>query len=177
MVEITIITPTFNSIRYIEQNILNVIDNNVNAIEHLIIDGGSTDGTLEIIKKYAEKYPHINWLSEKDNGQSDAMNKGIKLAKGEYVGFLNVDDSYSNGTLNWVLNKLNGSKIKFIVGNCNVKDENGNLIYVSKPLNNSFFSFYFKQTYPINPVSYFYKKEIHEKTGYYNESEHFAMDC
>jgi glycosyltransferase involved in cell wall biosynthesis len=88
-------TPVYNGQRFIEFCIKNVIDQHCSHAEHIIVDGGSTDGTVEIIKSYAEKYPHIRWISEKDNGQSDAMNKGISMAKGEILGVLNVDDFMS----------------------------------------------------------------------------------
>jgi glycosyltransferase involved in cell wall biosynthesis len=176
MITFSIITPVFNSVGYIKACLENVIEQNVSSVEHLIMDGGSTDGTLEIIRDYAEKFPHIQWVSEKDKGQSDAMNKGIKLAKGEYLSFLNVDDSYECGTLEFVFSLLKIKKHNFIVGNCDVRDNNGVLIYTSKPKENTIFSCYFKQTYPINPVCYFYKKEIHDKIGYYNLENHFAMD-
>ena len=77
--QISVITPVFNGERFIESCIRSVIDQNCPDVEHLIIDGCSTDRTLEIVKQYSETYPHIRWVSEKDKGQSDAMNKGIRM--------------------------------------------------------------------------------------------------
>ena len=94
MVKISIITPVMNNVNFIKQCLNSVIEQNCPNLEHLIIDGASTDGTLDIVKEYAGKYEHITWVSEKDNGQSDAMNKGIRLAKGEIITFLNVDDFF-----------------------------------------------------------------------------------
>ena len=76
---LSIITPVYNGERFIEGCIENVISQNCMDCEHLIIDGGSIDRTITIIKKYAAKYSHIRWISEQDRGQSDAMNKGIKM--------------------------------------------------------------------------------------------------
>ena len=90
--DLSIITPVFNGIRFIESCIINVIEQKCPNLEHIIVDGGSTDGTVEIITSYAERYEHIKWVSEKDHGQSDAMNKGIAKALGSILGFLNVDD-------------------------------------------------------------------------------------
>ena len=91
---LSVITPVFNGIRFIESCILNVIEQGCCEVEHLIIDGGSSDGTVEIVSRYAERYRHIRWVSEQDEGQSHAMNKGIAMARGTIIGFLNVDDYY-----------------------------------------------------------------------------------
>ncbi|MGK7941459.1 MAG: glycosyltransferase, partial [Crocosphaera sp.] len=82
---ITVITPVYNGETFIESCIKIVIEQNCSHLEHIIVDGGSKDGTVDIIRKYAEQYAHIRWLSESDKGQSDAMNKGIKMAKGEIL--------------------------------------------------------------------------------------------
>jgi glycosyltransferase involved in cell wall biosynthesis len=91
---ISIITPVFNGEKFIASCIKNVIGQNCPYAEHIIIDGASTDSTASIVKTFADRYPHIRWVSEKDRGQSDAMNKGIALAQGTILGFLNVDDYY-----------------------------------------------------------------------------------
>lgn len=91
---ISIITVSYNSVSTIEQTILSVIQQTYPYIEYLIIDGGSTDGTLDIIKKYENKIAY--WVSEPDKGIYDAMNKGIKRAKGELIGIINSDDWYEN---------------------------------------------------------------------------------
>ena len=177
---LTIITPVFNNSFFIEACMQNVIKQNCINVEHLIIDGASTDGTIEIVKKYAEKFEHIKWVSETDKGQSDAMNKGIKLAKGEIIGFLNADDGYFNFTLNRITQIFKRNKdIQFVVGNCKLVNEKSELIYINRPARLRHYHFYSKKVpYPINPVSYFYKKNIHENefVGMYNESNFHNMD-
>ncbi len=177
MCTFSIITPVYNNIEYIEKCILNVISQGKHSLEHLIIDGGSSDGTVQIIQKYALQYSHISWVSEKDKGQSDAMNKGIKLAKGEFISFLNVDDYYSLGTLNEVSTIIsNNTLLSFIVGNCNVWDEKNELIYVNRPRKLKPWHILGGSCFPVNPSAYFYKKEIHDIVGGYNEENHFSMD-
>lgn len=89
---ISIITVVYNGEKYLEQTIQSVINQTYKNIEYIVIDGGSTDGTLDIIKKYEE---HISyWVSESDKGLYDAMNKGIGVAKGELIGMINSDDWY-----------------------------------------------------------------------------------
>lgn len=94
--KITIITPTFNCVTTIEDTIKSVILQSYKNIEYLIIDGGSTDGTLEVIKSHQSVFPQIKYISEKDKGIYDAMNKGINLATGDYLYFLGGDDIFYN---------------------------------------------------------------------------------
>ncbi|WP_243370851.1 glycosyltransferase [Geotalea sp. SG265] len=89
---ITIVTPTYNAAKDIEACILSVANQTYPHKEHLIVDGLSSDGTLDIVKKYSAEYPHIKFISEKDNGIYDAMNKSIDIAAGEWIYFLGADD-------------------------------------------------------------------------------------
>ena len=174
---LSIITPVFNNVEYIEKCILNVLSQDCTEIEHVIMDGGSTDGTVAIIEKYAQQYYHIKWVSEKDKGQSDAMNKGVLLAKGQFISFLNVDDFYSPGTLvdvNQILKKDN--KLSFIVGNCDVLKANGELFYVNQPKKLNSWNILSGYYFPVNPSAYFYRKDLHSKIGMYNTENHYNMD-
>ncbi len=105
--KISIVTPSYNSAEFIEDCIQSVLKQNYPNFEHIIIDGGSTDGTVEILKKY----PHLKWISEPDEGQSDALNKGFKKAEGDIIGWLNSDDVYLPGTFNKVADILSNDKI------------------------------------------------------------------
>lgn len=95
----SIITPTFNSRKFLEETIQSVLSQEGADFEYIIVDGGSTDGTVDIIKRHAEKDNRIHWLSEPDEGIADAFNKGIDLARGDIVGIINSDDTYLPGTL------------------------------------------------------------------------------
>jgi glycosyltransferase involved in cell wall biosynthesis len=176
-IKFSIITVCYQSVDFAQKCIENVISQSVtDQIEHVIIDGDSTDGTKEIVATYAERYPHIRFISEPDKGQSDAMNKGIYLAKGEYIGFLNVDDTYTEGALQEVIKFIQNKRISFLCGNLNVFDDSNNLIYVSKPNKNNVLGVYFNHIYPINPSCYFYLRSIHNKIGLYNVDDDFSMD-
>src|SRR6478736_3483755 len=94
---ITIITIVYNGEKHLEQTIRNVLDQNYDHLQYIIIDGGSTDQSVEIIKKYEKKLHY--WISEKDKGISDAFNKGIAKATGEIIGIINADDWYESGAL------------------------------------------------------------------------------
>jgi len=111
---VSIITPSLNQGDYIEKTIKSVINQDYPNVEYFVIDGGSTDDTLNILKKYDSK---IMWLSESDRGQAEAINKGIRLTKGEIVVWLNSDDTFLPGAIKKVVNCfLNHSKVKMVYG-------------------------------------------------------------
>ena len=115
---ITIITVCYNAISSIEKTIISVINQTYPNIEYIIIDGGSTDGCIDVIKKYEDKITY--WISEPDKGIYDAMNKGIKLAKGEWINFMNCGDTfYNNTTIEELFQKANFDS-DIIYGNTNL---------------------------------------------------------
>lgn len=114
---ISVITPTLNSATTIEECLSSVANQTYRNIEHLIIDGLSSDPTLDIIKKYEAQFSHIQLFSEKDSGIYDAMNKGIKLAKGEWLYFLGGDDKFYDKNILQKVFKSPQSKMKILYGN------------------------------------------------------------
>ena len=91
--KVSIVTACYNSEKYIEDCIKSIMRQTYDNVEHIIVDGGSTDGTLDIIKKYENQY-NMRWISEKDNGMYDAITKGFRMASGEIYAWLNSDDMY-----------------------------------------------------------------------------------
>lgn len=115
---ISIITVCLNDGKYLEETIKNVINQTYSNIEYIIIDGGSTDNTIDIIKKYESKIDH--WLSESDKGIYDAMNKGISIAKGKWINFMNAGDTfYQADTIEKVFVKKY-DRVDFIYGDCEI---------------------------------------------------------
>jgi glycosyltransferase involved in cell wall biosynthesis len=178
--QLSVITPVLNGIRFIESCIRNVIDQQCGEVEHVIVDGGSTDGTVELIRKYAGEHAHIRWLSEADQGQAHAMNKGIARANGKILGFLSVADYYEPGALPEIVASFAGlPEPTLVVGNCNVWDDDGKLLSVSKPAEIGLLNLLkgkYDVALPRNSSAYFYHKSLHELIGPYNVKEQLSTD-
>jgi len=180
----TIITPAFQASSCIQQcleSVASQISQRANpseaAIEHLIIDGASTDGTVEIANKFAAQHRHVRVISEPDSGQSNAMNKGIHLAQGEIIGFLNADDAHLPGAVveaHDILKTL--PEPAFVCGNCRVVDAEGQVIHLNKPKRLGLIDLFAGAEPPWNPAAYFYHKSLHDLIGFYDENDHYTMD-
>ena len=120
---ISIITVVYNDKIKLEETILSVIGQTYDNVEFIIIDGSSTDGTINIIKKYEDKIDY--WVSEKDSGIFDAMNKGILASKGDYINFMNAGDFFTkNNLVSEVVNILDSEEIDFLYGDFNTGNKN-----------------------------------------------------
>lgn len=177
--KISIITPSYNQAEFIERTIQSVLSQNYPDLEYIVMDGGSTDGTQEILKKYSDK---IIWKSEKDNGQSDAINKGLKIATGDIVAYLNSDDAYEPDAIKKVAEffQKNPEK-KWVYGKCKIIDKNDKEIrkpitfYKNLLLKNYSYSKLLSENFISQPAT-FWRKELMNEIGYFDEKEHFCMD-
>ena len=123
---VSIITPSFNQGDFIEETIMSVLSQDYPNIEYIVIDGGSTDNTLDILQKYRE---HITWISEPDRGQADAVNKGFSSAKGQILGWLNSDDTLNSGALNEVVEHfLENPEVVMVYGDAYYISKDGETI-------------------------------------------------
>ncbi len=177
---ISIITPVYNGERFIETCLQTVIDQRCELIEHIIVDGHSTDQTISIVQQYINRYSHIRCMSEPDRGQSDAMNKGISIAHGSIIGFLNVDDYYEPDILNRVLDLFRTlPEPSFAIANCNIWDDHDRLIEINKPAKLRLIDLVQGLNitpFPCNPSAYFYHRSLHDQIGHYAIDDHYAMD-
>lgn len=125
--KISIITPSFNQAKFIERTIQSVIDQDYPNLEYLIIDGGSTDGSVDIIRKFERNIDY--WVSEKDGGQAHAINKGLERATGDILAYINSDDFYVEGAFAGVADHfIRNPQVDLIHGRCRVVDEFDNKI-------------------------------------------------
>lgn len=171
--KVSIVTPSFNQAEFIEETILSVQRQNYPNLEHIIVDGGSTDGTLSILKKYGDK---IKWISENDRGQANAINKGFKMAEGEIIGWLNSDDPYLEGAVSSVVNVfVNHPKVQVLYGDYVFLDGSGRRIYEMRLIKYDLYILLFDRCYIAQPTV-FYKKEIFNKVGFLDETLQYAMD-
>lgn len=170
--KISVITPSFNAASFIEQAINSVLQQRYENFEHIIVDGGSTDGTVEILKRY----PHLVWVSEPDDGQSDAMNKGFKLSSGEVIVYLNADDFFEEGAFTAVAEAFNRGA-KFVVGKVRVLNADGSS-YVNDPklTLGEMLRWWEPNAYSYNSAGYFYLREVQDAVGGFNAENHLAMD-
>lgn len=168
--KITIITVCFNSGKTIEDTIKSVLKQTYNNYEYLIIDGGSSDNTLDIIKSYEDKFNgKLKYISEKDNGIFDAMNKGIKLSTGDIIGFINADDMLKDKD---VFNKVINNIYDGVYSDTLMMDKE-----MYKPVRN-FISGKNKKNgifHPAHPSLYL-KKKVYDEIGLYNINYKIAAD-
>jgi len=176
---ISIVTPSYDQADFIEDNILSVktqaqkVDNEV---EHIVIDGGSNDGTVKLLQEHENDY-NLRWISEKDRGQSHAVNKGIQMARGDWIGWQNSDDYYLQNSFALVQNVIkNSNDVSVIYGDLLIVDEEGNEIsrqfmtHPSKFIQRNWSLFASNQ-------STFFKKDVFERVGYLKEEFNYAMDA
>ena len=124
---VSIVTPSFNQARFLEDTIQSVLSQNYPRLEYIIVDGGSTDGSVDIIKKYESRLAW--WVSEKDKGQTDAINKGFTHAKGDILAWLNSDDTYEPGAIDAAVKLMQPNpEIGLLYGDANFIDEDGKVI-------------------------------------------------
>ena len=177
---LSVITPVRNAAGFIDACIDNVVSQGDVVLEHIIADGGSTDGTVERITHWMGRYPHIRFLPGPDRGQSDAMNKATALARGDVIGILNVDDFYQPGAAEEALRHLALLREPGMVcGDCRVLDANDQLVFLNRPANldlNALLLGWKYTEHPCNPSAYFYHREVHYIAGEYDVDDHHAMD-
>ncbi|WP_425230283.1 glycosyltransferase family 2 protein [Sphingomonas sp.] len=174
----SIITPTFNAVAHIDGCVENVRGQGDVVLEHIIVDGGSTDGTIERTEALQTAHPALRYIAGPDRGQSDALNKGVAAATGEIIGVLNVDDTYEPGAVAQAAAHLRRLQAPaFVVGNCRLIDVASSGWNVPKDLRfPALMLGYDYAQWPNNPAAYFYHRTVHQHVGEYDVGDHYAMD-
>ncbi|MEW6085638.1 MAG: glycosyltransferase family 2 protein [Chloroflexota bacterium] len=170
---VSIITPSFNQARYLERTIRSVLEQDYPRIEYIVVDGASADGSVEIVKKYADKLAW--WVSESDSGQADAVNKGLARAKGEILAWLNSDDYYLPGAVSAAVKVFaEHPDVLLVYGNMLAVDDN------DKPFN----ALNYRQLtlqdllcfQIIGQPAVFFRRSALEKAGVLDSTFHFLLD-
>ena len=170
---ISVITPTRNMAHFLEPCILSIMQQTYPDIEHIVVDGASTDNTREILSRF----PHIRWVSEPDRGLSDALNKGIRMATGDVIGWCNADDLYLPGTLT-VAGEFfeRHAEIDILYGDYRDTDDAGRSIRVYRETHFSPTVFRWLHFNQIPTPSAFWRRRIHEDDLWFDEKMRYAMD-
>jgi glycosyltransferase involved in cell wall biosynthesis len=171
---VSIVTPSFNQVRYLEATIRSVLSQDYPYIEYVIVDGSSNDGTVDIIKKYGSKLAW--WVSEKDEGQTAAINKGFARVKGEILAWLNSDDTYEPGAVSAAVRHLQDHpEVGMVYGDCNFINASGRVIGKFGSAQTSYGLL--RQGYSHIPQqTMFFRADLWKQVGPLDPSFYFAMD-
>jgi glycosyltransferase involved in cell wall biosynthesis len=180
--KISVVTPNLNYCRFLEETIRSVLLQNYPDLEYIVMDGGSSDGSLDIIRKYEQ---WLRWESKPDVGTSSAINKGLRLADGDILTFLNSDDYYQPGTLAQIACAMDAAQNRYVVmGDTNQVNAQGKLVRVWKTRTPTFYSLLFQYrlcriggiVVMPNQPSVFWRRHVQETLGYFREDLHYAFD-
>ena len=174
--KITVISPSYNQAQYLERTITSVLNQDYPNLEYIVFDGGSTDASVDIIRRYADRIAY--WKSEKDRGQSHAINKGFEKSTGDILCWLNSDDSFTPGTLNFVGEFFaSHPEVDVLCGDVHTLDPDGTITGTFKGSytgRNSLVSYW--RGYHMHQPSTFWRRRVYEKLGNVNETLHLTMD-
>lgn len=170
--KVSIVTPSFNQGKFIERTLRSVANQNGAEVEHVVCDGGSTDNTVEILKRFS---PRVRWISETDKGQANAVNKGISSTDGELIGWLNSDDIYYPGAIDHAVSFFRSNPhIDLVYGMADHIDHEDHAFepYPTEPWNLK----RLKETCFICQPALFFRRRVVEKHGLLDESLNYCMD-
>lgn len=172
---ISIVTPSYNQGKYLEKTILSVINQNYPNLEYIVMDGGSTDNSVDIIKKYEGHIAY--WVSEKDNGQSDAIAKGFKIANGDILAYLNSDDVFFQGALRTAANVFyKGQDTDWIIGK-HVHIDPSDITFYRPLISCPDFTQLIAYTASgFSQAATFWRKDLYTRVGGLNKDLNFCMD-
>jgi len=180
--KISIVTATFNRRDYLPRCIESIASQAYPDKEHIIIDGGSTDGTVAVLEEYGRRYPHLRWISEKDDGLSQAFNKGLARTTGDAIGVLGDDDLYLPGAFETVAEAFNANpQAGVIAANCDFIREDGT-VWITQKANFTSrtdliqFWRYWGNRITIPATSSFFRREVLDTVGGFDEADRYAMD-
>lgn len=172
--KISIITPSYNQGKYLEQTILSILNQGYADLEYIVIDGGSSDNSVEIIKKYADRLAY--WISEKDSGQTEAINKGFKKATGEIVGWINSDDILLPKSLERISAAFKKRTHPDVIFGWTLRISEDNKILFNHFLPKPSLWLAKRGVFYFGQQSWFWKREMFDYLGYLDERCHACMD-
>lgn len=171
---ITVVTPSYNQAAYLERTILSVLDQNYPNLEYIIVDGGSTDGSVDIIRKYSDKLAW--WVSEPDRGQTDAINKGLRRTTGEWVAWQNSDDIFYPGAFHdMATTAARRPEVGLIIGDMMLVDEHDRPLRDIRYVTPSYNAMRAEGMLIANQAA-FWRRGLQEKIGLLDDTFHCSFD-
>jgi glycosyltransferase involved in cell wall biosynthesis len=172
--KISVITPSFNQAEFLERTILSALDQGYPNLEYIIIDGGSTDGSVDVIRRYADRLAY--WVSEKDSGQSQAINNGLMRATGDWVAWQNSDDIFYPGAFRQLADFASkNQEAGLIIGDMRMIDVDDQVLRDIKYVRPTYGAMLAEGMVLTNQAA-FWRREIHQQLGYLREDLHFGFD-
>lgn len=172
--KVSIVTPSFNQAEFLEETILSVLGQDYPHIEYIIIDGGSSDGSADIIRQYEDQLAY--WVSEPDGGQTDAINKGCRLATGDIIAYINSDDVYCPSAISKVVNYfMKFPDVAMVYGDALHIDRKGALMSIVRTGEVDLVRYLSNQFYLPQPAIFF-RRRILDEIGYFDSRYNLAMD-
>lgn len=173
---LSIVTPSFQQRAFVERTLRSVLDQGYENLEYIVVDGGSTDGSAEIIEQYSERLHW--WVSEPDNGQTDALNKGLARATGDVIAYINSDDYYLPGAFATAIAALEATDALWVAGAARFVDADGELMEVWHPTLPAQRQRYWWAAGPwgVPQAATFWRRECFDRYGRFREDMHYVFD-
>jgi glycosyltransferase involved in cell wall biosynthesis len=172
---LTVITPSLNQAKYLERTLRSVLDQNYPDLEYIVMDGGSTDGSADILRRYDDRLAY--WVSEPDQGQSWAINRAIERSTGEVIAYINSDDYYLPGAFEAALPRFHDPAVRWVAGSCESREPDGSLRTLAAPTpppgprpN------WLRMTWYVPQASSFWRRDVFDEFGLLREDLDFVFD-
>lgn len=173
--KLTVVTPSYNQAHYLRATIDSVLGQDYADIEHIVFDGASTDGSIDVLQSYAD--PRLRWVSEPDAGQTDAINKGLQQATGDIHTYLNSDDVYLPGAVAFVMDYFaTHPEVDVLYGDCQLIDADGKVMPLGLPGQPFNLRHLLTTRLDMPQPSVFWRRQVTEQVGLFDEALHYTMD-
>lgn len=172
---VSVITPSLNQAPYLERTIRSVVDQGYPNLEYLVVDGGSTDGSVDILRRYNSRI--ARWVSEADRGQAEAINKALSWATGDIVAYINSDDFYLPNAIDTAVAAIVGSRARWCAGRCRYENVDGTLhrLYIPEPPLMPRLTM-IRETWYVPQASSFWQRDVFDQVGPLREDLHYVFD-